>query len=350
MNSLRHSEHKDGHRSVAVLHPSMRSSNGIFYNAGLVALKINTGDKLQLGGGVVPSCSYDLVIPPFTDQENVYVQTTLSLVEALLDGETGTSSGVICTGSSGSGKTFVTTGGPEHQDLRGLIPRAATDLFKFIKLKRQQQSKSSHTFDVWCSNFEIGGDMIVDLLPHEGPREAPLESALGLVLSGPLGAGGGSLLHKEPAENDIDIWNALFRSDSRRSFEKTATNKESSRGHNFFVIGVTRRCEGEVVSVRTLTIVDLASVVPGSVSIAMDTDALRGVWLFAYELGPMSLSLYPTRSALLEVVQSCSPFSAPSSRRGGTQKISPWPTSGGVSCSLAVSATEVLRYASRATM
>ena len=99
----------------------------------------------------------DHVFSPETEQEFVYDNLAKKTIKDVLNGYNGT---IIAYGQTGSGKTF-TMFGPDlfDEDLRGIIPRAAEDIFNKI-----EDCQEDIEFDIRCSMLEIYKEKLRDLL------------------------------------------------------------------------------------------------------------------------------------------------------------------------------------------
>ena len=111
----------------------------------------------------------DQVFPPETEQEFVYETLAKETIKDILKGYNGT---VIAYGQTGSGKTY-TMFGPDlfDEDLRGIIPRAAEDIFTKIT-----ECQEEIEFDLRCSMLEIYKERLRDLLwlaSNESGGETP---------------------------------------------------------------------------------------------------------------------------------------------------------------------------------
>lgn len=73
--------------------------------------------------------SFTKVMGPQTSQSDVFVTTTLPLLENFLTGSNGTQAFLFTYGVTGSGKTFTITGTPENP---GILPRSVAFIFQKI--------------------------------------------------------------------------------------------------------------------------------------------------------------------------------------------------------------------------
>jgi len=213
----------------------------------LYGSKFSFGDTIieiegsgSVGSGASPEAfTFDRVFPPKTSQENIFLevakQPVLNVVERFQ------SAAFLAFGGTGGGKTFAMTGGAKRFADRGLIPRSVSLLFDVLGARVDRDE-----FEVSVSFYEIYKDTIVDLLSERRRRltvqtEDGVTSLAGLV--------------KQTAATESDAYHLLFQGDANRHFERFPLNSETSRGHVFFVLGVTHRSSGRQSS---LSFVDLA--------------------------------------------------------------------------------------------
>ena len=77
------------------------------------------------------------------------------VVDSCLDGYNGT---IFAYGQTGSGKTYTITGGTDHYDDRGIIPRTISYIYKEI------QNRTHASYKIQISYLEIYNDQGYDLL------------------------------------------------------------------------------------------------------------------------------------------------------------------------------------------
>lgn len=69
---------------------------------------------------------FNKVFGPETTQQEIFDKISKEVVDSALDGYNGT---IFAYGQTGSGKTFTMTGGAEHYNDRGIIPRTISYIF-----------------------------------------------------------------------------------------------------------------------------------------------------------------------------------------------------------------------------
>ena len=146
---------------------------------------------------------------------------------------------VLAYGQTGTGKTF-TMEGYDDPELRGLIPRAVSDLFHLI---HSSSSASSH-FLVRASYIQIYNDTITDLLmtsPH--PSSANLlireDKVRGVFIGG---------LSEWVVRNTAEVMALLKRGSSHRATSATKSNETSSRSHAVFMLNVEQNRREDLAS------------------------------------------------------------------------------------------------------
>jgi kinesin family protein 6/9 len=103
-----------------------------------------------------------------SSQEDVYRISAEETVRRALDGFNGT---VMAYGQTGAGKTFTMTGHTENYRLRGVIPRAVSQVFQEIR------NRPDTAVCVRISYVEIYNETMYDLLstfPEKGESPPPL--------------------------------------------------------------------------------------------------------------------------------------------------------------------------------
>ena len=169
--------------------------------------------------------TFDLIHPPHSTQSDVYLTTARPAVQSVLDGYNAT---VLAYGQTGTGKTF-TMEGFDHPELRGLIPRAVTDLFHLI----HSASSPSSTFLVRASYIQIYQEVVSDLLMPLSPTTTNLlirEDRVRGVFVGGLS----EWLVRGPGE----VMALLKRGSAQRATGSTKSNETSSRSHAVFMLWV----------------------------------------------------------------------------------------------------------------
>jgi kinesin family protein 11 len=107
--------------------------------------------------------AFDDVFTSFSTQKEVYDQTLAPVVADVLNGFEST---VFAYGQTGTGKTHTMEGDIENPTERGVIPRAAFDVFR-----RLESDASYVDHSVTCSFLEIYNEELGDLLALPGDAD-----------------------------------------------------------------------------------------------------------------------------------------------------------------------------------
>lgn len=209
------------HDSVSVFSPQVTIHSAKFRVDGIT--KYLTHNSFQL----------DFAFDETSTTEDIYVQTTLPLVDHVLASKGRAT--IFCYGQTGSGKTFT---------MNGIQQILAYDLYA--------QISAAGDLDVQVAMFELYGGFVQDLL-HEGKRCKLLEDAKGEVnITG---------LEEVPAQTAEDFLKALEKGNSLRTTHTTEANDTSSRSHAICQV-LLRDPYGKLKG--KLTLVDLAGSERGS--------------------------------------------------------------------------------------
>eukprot|EP00931_Biecheleriopsis_adriatica_P056256 TRINITY_DN33328_c0_g1_i1.p1 TRINITY_DN33328_c0_g1~~TRINITY_DN33328_c0_g1_i1.p1 ORF type:complete len:1359 (+),score=157.38 TRINITY_DN33328_c0_g1_i1:75-4079(+) len=207
------------------------------------------------------SFAFDQVFEPGTSQERIFHDIARFRVLQSLDSFN--SHLFLALGGTGGGKTFAVTGGAKRFADRGLIPRSVSAIFEALAARAD-----SAAFKVAVSFFEIYRDSVIDLLSGKRRRVIVEDTPSGPCLVGLL---------RQSVDSENDAYHLLFQGDSNRHFERLPSNPETSRGHVFYQIHISKESGEEA----TLSFVDLAAPVStrnhATASVVRSLDALRAV-------------------------------------------------------------------------
>ncbi|NWH78721.1 KIF6 protein, partial [Piaya cayana] len=160
---------------------------------------------------------------------------------------------IFAYGQTGSGKTFTITGGAEHYNDRGVIPRTLSYIFD------QLQKDSSKVYTTHVSYLEIYNECGYDLLDpkHEASRLEDLPKVTILEDSDQNIHLKNLSLHQATSEEEA--LNLLFLGDTNRMIAETPMNQASTRSHCIFTIHISSKEPGSATLRRSkLHLVDLA--------------------------------------------------------------------------------------------
>lgn len=211
-----------------------------------------TVTKPDTDGAKTHNYAYDRVYDHNCNQETVYVSAIRSVVLSTLNGYNGS---IIAYGQTGTGKTHTMEG--DAGDMRGIIPRAAEEIFNFV----EQASKDDSKFLVRVSFLQIYCEKIADLLDKNGLKKVNDKGHLA-VREDPSGGVYVNNLSEHIVKSADEIMQLLKDGSALRTVASTDMNMTSSRSHAVFSMIVEHsenRGDGEsCVTIGKLHLVDLA--------------------------------------------------------------------------------------------
>jgi len=121
------------------------------------------------------SFSFNEVFEISVKQESVFNQVAKEVVDSSIEGYNGT---IFAYGQTGSGKTYTITGGAEHYEDRGVIPRTLAYIFS------ETSKRKDSFYEISVSYLEIYNNEGFDLLNenhttknlHDLPKVIPRET------------------------------------------------------------------------------------------------------------------------------------------------------------------------------
>eukprot|EP00731_Ephydatia_muelleri_P007468 Em0003g1716a len=169
-----------------------------------------------------------------TPQEEVYTTCAQEIVTRLMDGYNGT---ILAYGETGSGKTHTVTGPIENYRLRGIIPRAISQVF------RESKDRVESSITIRVSYLEIYNEAMYDLLstlPDSNPSGSARcpSSVQQLSISEDEQAVFVKGLTVRVASTEEEALSMLFEGEMNRTIAEHSLNKSSSRSHCLFTIHV----------------------------------------------------------------------------------------------------------------
>ncbi|KAM9804829.1 LOW QUALITY PROTEIN: kinesin heavy chain-like [Neosynchiropus ocellatus] len=186
---------------------------------------------------------FDRVLPPDTEQLQVYDTCARQIVRDVLCGYNGT---IFAYGQTSSGKTHTMEGDLHDPAMMGIIPRIASDIFNHI-----YSMDENLEFHIKVSYFEIYMDKIRDLLDvsktnlsvHEDRNKVPfVKGCTERFVSSP--------------EEVMDV---IDEGKANRHVAVTNMNEHSSRSHSIFQINIKQEnVETALKLSGKLYLVDLA--------------------------------------------------------------------------------------------
>uniref|UniRef100_UPI0037E7D16A kinesin heavy chain-like n=1 Tax=Semicossyphus pulcher TaxID=241346 RepID=UPI0037E7D16A len=186
---------------------------------------------------------FDRVLPPNTEQVQVYDTCARQIVKDVLGGYNGT---IFAYGQTSSGKTHTMEGNLHDPRLMGIIPRISRDIFDHI-----YSMDENLEFHIKVSYFEIYLDKIRDLLDvsktnlavHEDKNRVPfVKGCTERFVSSP-----------------DEVMDVIDEGKANRHVAVTNMNEHSSRSHSIFLINIKQEnVETEMKLSGKLYLVDLA--------------------------------------------------------------------------------------------
>ncbi|KAG5831092.1 hypothetical protein ANANG_G00300190 [Anguilla anguilla] len=212
------------------------------------SIKVEEPNRIVVdtGRGHQPhSLDFDAVWGENATQKDVYESTAKPLVEALLQGYNGC---VITYGSPGSGKSYTLLGGSLAGKQRGIISRAAEDIFNTME---------SLDCKIRVSFIHVANEKIYDLLESPPAEVSRIHEGEEMVFVEGL---------KEVEVGSAQDLLQLYRRGAANRHSGGSKGESASKGHTIFnIIAISANLpEGSNVTegqgtVSKLTLVDLAS-------------------------------------------------------------------------------------------
>ncbi|KAJ0005316.1 hypothetical protein NQD34_015210 [Periophthalmus magnuspinnatus] len=202
--------------------------------------KFNGEDTVVLAG---KPYIFDRVLPPDSEQIQVYDTCAKHIVKDVLGGYNGT---IFAYGQTSSGKTHTMEGILHDEEAEGVIPRIASDIFSHIYSMDQNLE-----FHIKVSYFEIYLDKIRDLLDVSKTNLAVHEDKNRV----PFVKGCTERFVTSPEE----VMDVIDEGKANRHVAVTNMNEHSSRSHSIFLINIKQEnVETETKVSGKLYLVDLA--------------------------------------------------------------------------------------------
>ncbi|KAK5943707.1 Kinesin-like protein kip2 [Knufia obscura] len=171
---------------------------------------------------------YDNVFGTYDDNARVYDSAAKRLVRRVMEGYHGT---VFAYGMTGTGKTFSMQGTTTNS---GIIPRAITDIFSYIRETPQRE------FLLRVSYLEIYNEKINDLLATPANGGSTPQEEIKLREDSRRGVYA-SPLKEEIVQSPTQLLRVIHRGDIARRTGSTQWNARSSRSHAVVQIVVESR-------------------------------------------------------------------------------------------------------------
>jgi len=182
------------------------------------------------------SFTYDYVFDTASTQDEVYIDTTKSLIEGCFEGYNAT---VLAYGQTGSGKTFTMGTGFEldtKPELLGIIPRAVRHLFDGISQRQEEARENNITppeFKVSLQFMELYNEEILDLFDNTTSKGKKSGIRIHEDANGSIYTIG---VTSKSVKTEEDTLTALRSGAFNRTTASTNMNDQSSRSHAIFTL------------------------------------------------------------------------------------------------------------------
>jgi len=180
---------------------------------------------------------------PDSHQANIYDLVGKPTVDDVLNGYNGT---ILAYGQTGSGKTY-TMYGPDiyDNDIKGIIPRAAQDIFAQCELK-----ENVNEIEITCAILELYKENLKDLLAEQ-PMDLRIKESpeKGIYVEG---------LSIIPITSQNELMYYIDVGEERRAWGETRQNTVSSRSHTILILEMTQYLKDGTVKHGVFNLVDLA--------------------------------------------------------------------------------------------
>ena len=185
---------------------------------------------------------FDFAFDNNTTQVQVYENCAQQSVRDVFQGYNGT---IFAYGQTGAGKSWSMMGAKTDPELKGIIPRAAEEIFMRIA-----EDSTGTAFELTCSYLEVYREKIGDLLNTANSNLAVREHPSKGIYVDQLTA--------TKVSSWEEVLEVLETGDATRAVAATKMNATSSRSHSVFMITVNQEnTEGSKKGGR-LNLVDLA--------------------------------------------------------------------------------------------
>ncbi|KAL4130571.1 hypothetical protein PRIC2_006567 [Phytophthora ramorum] len=202
--------------------------------------------EVKTSDGTPQKFTFDHVFGEEDGQKSVFESVALPVVQDIMDGYNAT---VFAYGQTSSGKTYTMEGANiDHEELRGIIPRTATEIFNNVMAADENME-----FIVKVSYIEIYMERIRDLLdPYKSKVNLQVreDAQRGIFVEG---------MTEMCVTSDEELLAAMRAGAANRAVAATGMNEGSSRSHSVFMVTLFQRnLENQATKAGKLYLVDLA--------------------------------------------------------------------------------------------
>nr|CAI5855001.1 unnamed protein product [Callosobruchus analis] len=188
---------------------------------------------------------FDKVFPPQSTTAEVFQETTLSLINSLMDG---CNCSVFAYGATGAGKTYTMTG---TQETPGITFLTMKELFN-----KCEELSTTREFELNITYLEVYNELVKDLLNPGSPLNLREDSKFGVMVAG-------IKVHK--IDSAEELFSLLEKGNKNRTQHPTDANAESSRSHAVFQVYIQMKMKtSQEIRTAKLSMIDLAGSERGS--------------------------------------------------------------------------------------
>lgn len=172
---------------------------------------------------------FDKVFPNCSTTDEIFKESTYSLISSLMDGY---NCSVFAYGATGAGKTFTMTGNAENP---GITFLTMTELFR-----KQDELSIERDFELGITYLEVYNELVKDLLNPGPPLNLREDSTYGVTVAG---------IKVYKIKSPDELFSLLEQGNKNRTQHPTDANAESSRSHAVFqvYIQMTIKASQEVI-------------------------------------------------------------------------------------------------------
>ncbi|XP_023028699.2 uncharacterized protein [Leptinotarsa decemlineata] len=188
---------------------------------------------------------FDKVFPENVTTEEVFKDSTYTLIDSLMDGF---NCSVFAYGATGAGKTFTMTG---KADCPGITYLTMTELFR-----KQSELSVERDFELGITYLEVYNELVKDLLNPGVPLNLREDAKYGVTVAG---------IKLYQIKSPDELFNLLEQGNKNRTQHPTDANAESSRSHAVFQVYIKMTIKGtKELRTAKLSMIDLAGSERGS--------------------------------------------------------------------------------------
>ena len=187
------------------------------------------------------SFNFDKIFIPSSTQKDIYEDCAKNIIDSVLFGYNGS---VVAYGLTGTGKTYTIEGKADDENIKGIIPRAIKEIFKYI------YNNENTEFLLKVSIIEIYQEKIKDLINNNININLKEDNLKKIYLEN---------LSEHYVYTPEDIFSLLERGNNNRAKSHINLNEYSSRSHYIFILTIFQNNKKDkIIKNSKLFLVDLA--------------------------------------------------------------------------------------------